>query len=199
MTEIYFHNFDADGYYAGSALAPVNPVTGKVADINPDAATRDALPDHDPATQRCRWVSGAWAVEEIPEPDQPQETEQVSVDNLRAAARSDVDSWRSRKEQQVITFEHAGRVWDGGLTTRQRLKPVLSLSELPTGFFWTDHDNNDVPVTIADLLALDAAHEAALVSEGFRIHIAQRQMKTAIAAMSREQLMAFDPENWMNQ
>ena len=114
------------------------------------------------------------------------------------AAHSRIQAWRDAEEAKPIIFEHAGRVWDGGLVTRQRLQPVLALETLPEGFFWTDAGNNDVPVTLADLVALNQAHEAALVQEGFRIHTLQRQMKAAIEPMTLEQLKAFKPEEWSN-
>ena len=72
MTKTLIHSFDVDGYFTGSAVAPVNPISGKVADINPDVATLEALPDHNPETQRCRRVGDAWTVEPIPEPELPQ-------------------------------------------------------------------------------------------------------------------------------
>lgn len=114
------------------------------------------------------------------------------------AAHASIQSWRDAEEAKPITFEHAGRVWDGGLVTRQRLQPVLALETLPEGFFWTDAGNNDVPVTLTDLMALNQAHEAALVAEGFRIHARQRQMKVTIESMTLEQLNAFKPEEWSN-
>lgn len=110
------------------------------------------------------------------------------------AAHARIQAWRDAQEKKSITFEHAGRVWDGGKVTRDRLQPVLALAELPSGFFWTDHGNADVPVTLVDLQALNAAHEAALVAEGFRIHAAQRQMKAAIESMTLQQLQAFKPD-----
>lgn len=76
-----FHSFDVGGYYTGSANAPINPVTGKIAEINSEVATLDALPDFDSQVQRCRWIEGAWTVEQIPlpEPDpEPTETEDVT-------------------------------------------------------------------------------------------------------------------------
>ena len=109
------------------------------------------------------------------------------------AAHASIQAWRDAEEAKPITFEYAGRVWDGGLVTRQRLQPVLALESLPEGFFWTDTGNSDVPVTLADLVALNQAHEAALVQEGFRIHALQRQMKTIIESMTLEQLQQFSP------
>ena len=64
------HTFDADGYYSGSSEMP--PFA---AAPNPLVATLDSLPEHDPETQRCRRVKGAWTVEAIPEPDKPAEPE----------------------------------------------------------------------------------------------------------------------------
>lgn len=117
-------------------------------------------------------------------------------DEALKAAHASIQSWRDAEEAKPITFEHAGRVWDGGLVTRQRLQPVLALESLPDGFFWTDAGNSGVPVTLADLAALNQAHEAALVGAGFRVHTLQRQMKAAIESMTLEQLNAFKPEEW---
>ena len=74
-----------------------------------------------------------------------------------------------------------------------RMSPVVSLPGLPEGFFWTDADNNDVPITQPELVALNAAHETAITAQGFCIHARQREMKQAIDAMSRAELEAFQP------
>lgn len=204
------HHFGADGYYAGTTEVPVNPVTGKPFAINEAVATLDPLPAYAPEVERVRRVGGVWMVEAIPTPDSepevaPEPTEEVpeipehipTIEDLRHEALEAVNAWRLREEQKDIVFDFDGSQWDGGLTTRQRLQPVLSLPELPDGFFWTDHHNNDVPVTSETLQQLNAAHEAALVAEGFRIHVAQRQMKAAIAEMSREELENFSPDAWV--
>lgn len=119
--------------------------------------------------------------------------EPVDVDALRSAARAQIEQWRDQQEHEGITFTHDGRAWDGGLIVRQRLQPVVSLPALPPGFFWTDHDNNDVPVTLSELRELSAAHEVALVTRGFEIHARQRAMKAAVAGMDAEQLQVFAP------
>lgn len=72
MADIYFHNFDADGYYTGSAPAPLSPISGEPAAVNEAVATLDPLPAHDQATQRCRRVDGVWVVETLPEPEEPE-------------------------------------------------------------------------------------------------------------------------------
>ena len=119
----------------------------------------------------------------------------VDVEALRSAARAQIEQWRDQQEHEGLTFTHDGRAWDGGLIVRQRLQPVVSLQALPDGFFWTDHDNNDVPVTLSELRDLSAAHEVALVIRGFEIHARQRAMKAEVAEMDTEQLQVFTP-NW---
>lgn len=116
--------------------------------------------------------------------------------SAHAVAHARIESWRDAQERAPIVFEHAGHAWDGGLQTRQRLQPVVALDALPDGFFWTDADNNDVPVSLADLRALNAAHEAAIVLRGFEIHAAQRAMKSALETLELAQLQAFDPVQW---
>lgn len=120
-------------------------------------------------------------------------TPPMDVEALRSAARAQIEKWRDQQEHEGLTFTHDGRAWDGGLIVRQRLQPVVSLPALPPGFFWTDHDNNDVPVTLSELRELSAAHEVALVTRGFEIHARQRAMKTAVADMDAEQLQVFAP------
>lgn len=116
--------------------------------------------------------------------------------DAHAAAHARIEAWRDAQERAPIVFEHAGHAWDGGLQTRQRLQPVVALEALPDGFFWSDADNNDVPVSLADLRALNAAHETAIVLRDFEIHAAQRAMKTALETLELAQLQAFDPAQW---
>lgn len=120
-------------------------------------------------------------------------TPPVDVETLRSAARDQIEKWRDQQENAGITFTYAAREWDGGLIVRQRLQPVVSLPALPPGFFWTDHDNNDVPATLAELQGLSEAHEVALVTRGFEIHTRQRAMKAEVAEMDAEQLQSFTP------
>ena len=126
-------------------------------------------------------------------------TEEDRRNYALTAARARVQAWRDAEEAKPITFEHGGRVWDGGLVTRRRLQPVLALKELPEGFFWSDAGNNDVPVALSYMVSLNQAHEAALAEAGFRIHAQQRQMKADIESMTTEQLIAFIPNEHINQ
>lgn len=117
----------------------------------------------------------------------------------QAAAHARIEVWRDAQERAPLVFEHAGHDWDGGLAARQRLQPVIALDALPDGFFWTDANNNDVPVSLDDLRALNAAHEAAIVLRGFEIHAAQRAMKSALESMDQTDLQAFDPDHWKSE
>lgn len=119
--------------------------------------------------------------------------------SAHAAAHARIESWRDAQERAPILFEHAGHTWDGGLATRQRLQPVVALAALPDGFFWTDADNNDVPVSLAELHALNAAHETAIVLRGFEIHAVQRAMKSSLESLDLTELQAFDPAHWKSE
>lgn len=120
--------------------------------------------------------------------------DQRTVAELQKAAHDAIEQWRDAQENAGTLFEHDGHTWDCGLKTRERLQPVLALPALPPGFFWTDAENVDVPVTLAELQSLNAAHEAAMVARGFAIHIRQREMKAAILEMDVEQLTEFVPD-----
>lgn len=109
----------------------------------------------------------------------------------RERVRDRISAWRDAQEQGAITFTHAGRTWDGGLAVRTRLKPVAGLPALPPGFFWTDAHDNDVPLTVAEVQALDAAHEQALIERGWAIHARQRAMKAEIEALDAAGLAAY--------
>ena len=75
---------------------------------------------------------------------------------------------------------------------------MVALTALPEGFFWTDAENNDVPVSLADLRAINAAHETATVMRGFEIHAGQRAMKAALELLELPELQAFGPAQWVS-
>lgn len=106
------------------------------------------------------------------------------IEVVRSQVQEAINTWRDAQEASAIIFQHAGHNWDGGLATRMRLQPVVSLSELPDGFFWTDADNVDIPMTLAELQALNAAHESAITLRGWQIHQRQRQMKQEIQELT---------------
>ncbi|ECC0574856.1 DUF4376 domain-containing protein, partial [Salmonella enterica] len=55
---------------------------------------------------------------------------------------------------------------------------------LPDGFFWTNADNEDIPMNADDLIALEVAMQQHMVIVGFKIHERQRQMKEEVDALT---------------
>lgn len=118
------------------------------------------------------------------------------TEQLRNNVIAEIGSWRDRQENSLIVFEHAGRRWDGGKVVRDRLRTVISAMKTAgefDGFFWTSADNEDVPMTLMDLELLAATHDVAIAMQGNRIHLRQRAMKDAVAAMDEKELAAFVP------
>ncbi|HHR4051011.1 TPA: DUF4376 domain-containing protein [Salmonella enterica] len=102
--------------------------------------------------------------------------------------RDEINNWRDEQENSIVTFELNGHKWDAGKEPLSRISPVLSMTDsspLPVGFFWTDADNNDVPVTHADLQAINQGMIDAMVQNGWRIHERQREMKKELDALVR--------------
>ncbi|EPC1727457.1 DUF4376 domain-containing protein, partial [Escherichia coli] len=98
-----------------------------------------------------------------------------------------INTWRNAMEAASYTFEHNGRKWDYGKSTQARLEPSVAAAKagiLPLDFFWTDAQNNDVPVSADELIALSDAAAKALFAKGMEIHIRQRNMKKEIAALN---------------
>lgn len=111
-------------------------------------------------------------------------TSETRLAKARTEARARVNTWRNEQEQIEITFEFDGHTWDAGLASQTRITPLLKLEALPDGFFWTDANNNDVPVTLEQLQAIGQAMNLAIVNQGFLIHEVQRQMKETIDTLT---------------
>ncbi|EMD4842478.1 DUF4376 domain-containing protein, partial [Salmonella enterica] len=91
--------------------------------------------------------------------------------------------WRDAQENGNILFTLNDHKWDCGKASQTRLAPVVAVAKsgaLPPGFFWTDADNIDVPMTADELTALEAAMQQNMVLQGFKIHERQRQMKEEV-------------------
>ncbi|EFO5406038.1 DUF4376 domain-containing protein, partial [Salmonella enterica] len=110
----------------------------------------------------------------------------VTPDMLTAARqkkRAEINAWRDAQENGSVIFTLNGHRWDCGKASQTRLAPVVAVAksgELPPGFFWTDADNIDVPMTTDELTALEAAMQQNMVLQGFKIHERQRQMKEEV-------------------
>ncbi|WZX59618.1 DUF4376 domain-containing protein [Salmonella enterica subsp. diarizonae serovar 58:r:z53] len=99
------------------------------------------------------------------------------------AKHSEINAWRDAQENGSVIFTLNGHRWDCGKASQTRLAPVVAVARtgaLPPGFFWTDADNIDVPMTADELTALEAAMQQNMVIQGFKIHERQRQMKEEV-------------------
>ncbi|EAS8529846.1 DUF4376 domain-containing protein [Salmonella enterica] len=101
----------------------------------------------------------------------------------KQAKHAEINNWRDTQENGSIIFTLNGHKWDCGKASQTRLAPVVAVAKsgaLPPGFFWTDADNIDVPMTADELTALEAAMQQNMVLQGFKIHERQRQMKEEV-------------------
>ncbi|EKT1868224.1 DUF4376 domain-containing protein [Salmonella enterica] len=101
----------------------------------------------------------------------------------RQKKRAEINAWRDAQENGSVIFTLNGHRWDCGKASQTRLSPVVAVAKsgmLPPGFFWTDADNTDVPMTTDELTALEAAMQQNMVLQGFKIHERQRQMKEEV-------------------
>ncbi|EAO7621040.1 DUF4376 domain-containing protein [Salmonella enterica] len=102
------------------------------------------------------------------------------IQSAKDQKHAEINAWRDAQENGSIIFTLNGHKWDCGKASQTRLAPVVAVAKsgaLPPGFFWTDADNIDVPMTADELTALEAAMQQNMVLQGFRIHERQRQMK----------------------
>ncbi|HGY4723274.1 TPA: DUF4376 domain-containing protein [Citrobacter amalonaticus] len=126
-------------------------------------------------------ISGIWGsiCDFIPSPD-------VILQEIRVKY-DEVNAWRDAQEAGNIYFTVNGHRWDASKASQSRLAPVVAVASaggLPAGFFWTDADNNDVPMDAAGLKALELSMQGAMVMRGFQIHERQRQMKEEISRLT---------------
>ncbi len=113
----------------------------------------------------------------------------ISPEKARELKTAGINAWRNAMEAANYTFEHNGRKWDYGKSTQTRLEPSVAAAKagkLPEQFFWTDADNNDVPMDAETLIALSAAAEQAMFTKGLEIHVRQRTMKRSKRWMMRK-------------
>lgn len=139
--------------------------------------TYSALPPQ--GKQRAAGKNGLPCWVDIPLPD---------IEDARNQKHDEINAWRDNQENGSATFDWNGHKWDAGKASQDRLAPVLVVAksgQLPEGFFWTDASNKDVPVTIDDLIAIDAGMTQTMVMQGFKIHERQRQMKKDIDELTK--------------
>ncbi|EMD4839470.1 DUF4376 domain-containing protein [Salmonella enterica] len=105
------------------------------------------------------------------------------IQAAKDAKHAEINGWRDIQENGNYPFTLNGHRWDCGKASQTRLAPVVAVAKsgaLPPGFFWTDADNIDVPMTADELTALEAAMQQNMVLQGFKIHERQRVMKEQV-------------------
>lgn len=116
----------------------------------------------------------------------------------KQAKHAEINGWRDAQENGSIIFTLNGHRWDCGKASQTRLAPVVAVAKsgaLPPGFFWTDADNIDVPMTTDELVALEAAMQQNMVLQGFKIHERQRQMKEDVDNLTMiDDVRAYIPD-----
>lgn len=104
----------------------------------------------------------------------------------KASKREEINSWRDNTE--AGGFDWKGHRWDSDAAARERISSVAPLClagiDPPAGY-WTDADNQDVPMTASDFVQMYTA----MLTAGGNVHVRQRQMKTDIDAMSSTDLV----------
>lgn len=121
------------------------------------------------------------------------------IDDVRSQKHDEINAWRDNQENGSVTFTWNNHSWDASKASQDRLVPVLIVaksSQLPPGFFWTDASNEDVPVTVDDLTAIDAGMTQAMVNMGWKIHERQREMKKEVDELTKVSDILNYPVGW---
>ncbi|EOV0286244.1 DUF4376 domain-containing protein [Salmonella enterica] len=117
----------------------------------------------------------------------------------KAAKHAEINAWRDAQENSNIIFTLDNHRWDCGKASQARLAPVVAVARtgtLPSGFFWTDADNIDVPMTNDELTALESAMQQNMVIQGFKIHERQRRMKEEVDKLTDLQSVRQYTTGW---
>lgn len=121
------------------------------------------------------------------------------IQSAKDAKHAEINNWRDTQESGSIIFTLNGHRWDCGKASQTRLAPVVAVAKsgaLPPGFFWTDADNIDVPMTADELTALEAAMQQNMVLQGFKIHERQRQMKEEVDKLTDYKVLQDYVPGW---
>ncbi|EAM5882177.1 DUF4376 domain-containing protein [Salmonella enterica] len=175
--------YDADGVIRSLSL--------DVSALWPDGLSVAEVPDT--TANRRADISGRWGF------DGTTVIDLMTPDKAREQKAREIDAWRNTQENGSVTFTWNNHSWDASKASQDRLAPVLIVAksgQLPDGFFWTDANNEDIPVTIDDLTAIDAGMTQAMVIQGFKIHERQRQMKKDISELTKVSDILNYPVGW---
>ncbi|EFU3350680.1 DUF4376 domain-containing protein [Salmonella enterica] len=175
--------YDADGI--------IRSLSRDVSALWPDGLSVAEV--HDTTANRRADISGRWGF------DGTTIVDLMTPEKAREQKTREIDAWRDAQENGSITFTWNNYSWDASKASQDRLAPVLVVAksgQLPDGFFWTDANNEDIPVTIDDLTAIDAGMTQAMVMQGFKIHERQRQMKKDISELTNVRDILNYPVGW---
>ncbi|EDW6064254.1 DUF4376 domain-containing protein [Salmonella enterica subsp. enterica serovar Oslo] len=176
-------SYDADGVIRSisrdvSALYPANLSVAEVPDTT--------------ANRRAD-ISGRWGF------NGENVIDLMTVEKARRTKRDEINRWRDIQEDGNAVFEWKGHRWDAGKDTFARLAPVLIVAnagKLPSAFFWTDTEDNNVSVNADDLIRLNQEVAFAMVAQGLKIHERQQKMKQDIEALTRANDILDYPVGW---
>lgn len=121
------------------------------------------------------------------------------IDDARHRKHDEINAWRNKQENADYVFSYNNHNWDYGKATQERLSLSVQMAKsnkLPTGFIWTDADNNDVPMTAGELLNLSDAIDQAMFTKGLQIHLRQREMKEEIDKLTDAQAILDYVVGW---
>ncbi|EAS6427230.1 DUF4376 domain-containing protein [Salmonella enterica] len=190
--------YECQKHFAGDTLkftyddnGVITCITRDVSGLWPVGLSVAEVPDT--TENRRADISGRWGF------DGEKIVDLMTTDKAREQKTREIDAWRNKQESGSVTFTWNNHSWDASKDSQDRLAPVLVVAksgQLPDGFFWTDANNEDVPVTVDDLTAIDAGMTQAMVVQGFKIHERQRKMKKDISELTRVGDILDYPVGW---
>ncbi|EKQ0372082.1 DUF4376 domain-containing protein [Escherichia coli] len=155
----------------------------------PFTATKNDNSEHGKAIYAVCTGGDAGQISEFVPPPLP------SPEEARTVKTAEINDWRNKMESGNYVFTFKDRNWDYGKGTQGRLEPSVAAAKagtLPDQFFWTDADNNDVPVTAEELIELSEAAIKAMFAKGMEIHVRQRTMKKELEKLtSADEILAY--------
>lgn len=193
--------YECQSLFAADTLKVVydsrNVITSVSSDVSmlwPVGKSVAELPDTE--ENRRVDISGRWGF------DGEKVTDMLTVEKAREKKVREINTWRNAMEEASYVFSFNNHNWDYGKDTQARLAPSVAAAragKLPPGFFWTDAQNTDIPMTAEELIALSDAAEQAMFQKGLEIHIRQRAMKKEVSELQDVNAMMNYQVGWATQ
>lgn len=103
------------------------------------------------------------------------------LDDAKASKRQEINAWREAQEEGPFTIEYEGRQWQVGAKALQRIDTTASMRNIAgSTFYWSDAENEDVPLTGEQLQGLRDAMFAAMAKRNNDLYKQSRAMKEAL-------------------